>query len=113
VIITLCGVTLRAITAYVVTQGNRFSLKERFFVAMCWIPKATVQATISGLFLTQAKTTKNATYIQYGEDIQTIAIIAIMLCAPIGSILISCFGELILDKPEQKSLKDKEDKAKN
>lgn len=59
VIIILVGVSIRAITAFTVSTGKKYTLKERIFIAICWIPKATVQATVSGQFLAQAKSVKN------------------------------------------------------
>jgi hypothetical protein len=36
-------------------SSNNFSIKERFFVALAWLPKATVQAAIGPLALDNAK----------------------------------------------------------
>lgn len=66
-IIVSVGVTLRLITAFFVTSHQGFTTKgnityillkiliERIFMALCWLPKATVQATLSGQFLAHAK----------------------------------------------------------
>lgn len=97
--IILLGVSVRAGVAYIVSSTNRYTVKERLFFSICWVPKATVQATVSGLFLAEALKIKNAEYITYGENIQTIAIIAILVCAPLGSILVSTFGDVLLERP--------------
>ena len=39
-----------------------------------------------------------APYILYGQEIQTTAIIAILICAPLGAILMSTFGDKLLTK---------------
>jgi len=36
-------------------SSNNFSIKERFFIALAWLPKATVQAAIGPLALDNAK----------------------------------------------------------
>lgn len=38
---------LRIITALAVTFGGGFNLKERIFIAFAWLPKATVQVSLS------------------------------------------------------------------
>ncbi len=65
-------------------------------MAFAWLPKATVQAALSGVILTDAKAAKNDEVIYYGNVIQTIAIFSIVICAPIGAVLISTFGPLFL-----------------
>lgn len=61
-------------------------------MAITWIPKATVQAVLGSILLTDAKKLKLAEYENYGTIIQTNAIISIIICAPIGAILMNSFG---------------------
>ncbi|CDS38141.2 mitochondrial sodium:hydrogen exchanger [Echinococcus multilocularis] len=46
--------------------------KERVFVAVAWIPKATVQAAIGPLALDSARATGDATLISWGEQVSSI-----------------------------------------
>jgi len=46
--------------------------------------------------LTQAKALKNEQYILYGQEILTTAILSIVLCAPLGAILMTTFGTKLL-----------------
>lgn len=42
VIVILVGVLMRSAATFVVTQSKKYNLKERAFMTICWIPKATV-----------------------------------------------------------------------
>jgi len=54
------------------------SAKERLFCAIAYLPKATVQAAIGGLPL--------AAGVAAGNTILTVAVLAILITAPIGAI---------------------------
>ncbi len=70
-IIRICGV----LVCLVKTQ---LSMKERLFCAIAYLPKATVQAAIGGLPL--------AAGVGAGNTILTIAVLAILITAPLGAI---------------------------
>ena len=53
--IIVIALIARLITAAVVSYNKKFSLRERMFIVCTWIPKATVQASLSAVFLTTAK----------------------------------------------------------
>jgi hypothetical protein len=85
--------------AFFVSTNKDFSYKERIFIACTWFPKATVQASLSAVFLNYA--TKNSLgddYIKYGNIIQTTAILSIFICAPLGAILMNTVGLKVLTK---------------
>ena len=67
---------------------NRFTWKERAFTAFSWLPKATVQAANASVILLAAQSAKNEEMTKYGVIIQTAAIFSIVICAPIGAVLI-------------------------
>ncbi|XP_041363754.1 sodium/hydrogen exchanger 9B2-like isoform X2 [Gigantopelta aegis] len=73
-IYTLCiGLAFRMVVSFLVVLHTKLILKERLFVVIAWIPKATVQAAIGGLALDQAIMRKdngiqNAEEIKYGEQ---------------------------------------------
>ncbi|KAL5105166.1 Sodium/hydrogen exchanger 9B2 [Taenia crassiceps] len=62
--------------------------KERIFVAVAWIPKATVQAAIGPLALDSARATGDRTLINWGEQIITLSALSILLTAPLAALLI-------------------------
>ena len=55
ILVIICGLCARLIAAYFVSVEKRFVWKEKLFIALCWIPKATVQAVLSSIFLQKAK----------------------------------------------------------
>ena len=71
-------------------------------MAMAWVPKATVQAALCSVILTDAKDAKNDVMIGYGQTINTLAIFAILITAPFGATFISTFGPKFLEKAESK-----------
>ncbi len=73
-------------------------------MSFTWIPKATVQAALSGVILAEALDYGLPTYIEYGITIQTTAVFSIIMCAPIGAVLISTFGPRYLKCDIDKSI---------
>lgn len=67
-------------------------------MAFAWMPKATVQAAIGGIVLDTAISIEGVSdsdrveYIKYGTIILTTAVIAIVITAPLGAILINTLG---------------------
>ncbi|MCK7487069.1 MAG: hypothetical protein MZU97_17345 [Bacillus subtilis] len=64
--------------------------KERWFVAFAYIPKATVQAAIGSIPLSLG--------IASGELILTVAVLAILLTAPLGAFLIDRTQTTLIDQ---------------
>ena len=90
--------------AFGVTYRSSLSLKERVFVSLAWLPKATVQAALCSLPLSRVKDTMVAdsesypNYVNYAELIQSTAILAICVTAPVGVLCIKVFGKKLLAK---------------
>ena len=68
---------------------STFNFKEKLYIALCRLPKATVQAAIGGYILSRASLVSDETYISYGQDIQTVAAISIMTTTLIGLVIAS------------------------
>lgn len=83
-------------------------MKERAFMACAWFPKATVQAALSGVILGDAIRQGNEEVQEYGNIIQTVSIFSIVVCAPIGAVLISTFGPILLTQTKTTTPSDKE-----
>lgn len=60
--------------------GTKLNSKERLFCAIAYLPKATVQAAIGGIPF--------ALGLSNGELILTVAVLAILITAPVGAFLI-------------------------
>jgi NhaP-type Na+/H+ or K+/H+ antiporter len=103
-LVIFIGLIFRSVGTYLSLIGTPFNLKEKLFCVVAYIPKATVQAAIGAVPL--------AAGVASGEVILAIAVLSILLTAPIGAIGIMIFGERILDYGELsvyrfKELRDK------
>ncbi|MGL5258932.1 MAG: cation:proton antiporter, partial [Lachnospiraceae bacterium] len=63
--------------------------KERLFLAIAYLPKATVQAAICGLPLAMG--------LACGEIVLTVGVLSILITAPIGAILIDLTYKKLLE----------------
>ncbi|XP_008057783.1 sodium/hydrogen exchanger 9B1 [Carlito syrichta] len=99
--IGLCVATLslalcvRVLTTYVLVCFAGFSFKEKIFIALSWIPKATVQAVLGPLVLERARLSTPQLE-SYSKDVMTVAFLAILITAPNGALLIGILGPKIL-----------------
>jgi NhaP-type Na+/H+ or K+/H+ antiporter len=68
---------------------TKFSLKEKIYAGISYMPKATVQAAIGGIPL--------ALGLASGQLILSIAVVAILTTAPIGSILMDLLKNRLVE----------------
>ncbi len=87
------GLIFRSVGVYVSLIGTPYTFKEKLFCVVAYIPKATVQAAIGGIPLAAGVTS--------GELILAIAVLSIILTAPLGAFGIMVMGERILDHEER------------
>lgn len=85
----------RSIGTYLCLLGSDLSLKERFFVVISYIPKATVQAAIGGAPLVAMRAAGMDT--GPGEIILAVAVLSIVLTAPLGAWAITLVGNRVLE----------------
>ncbi|XP_075854720.1 sodium/hydrogen exchanger 9B1-like isoform X2 [Microcebus murinus] len=86
---------VRILTTYVLMSFAGFSSKEKIFIALSWMPKATVQAVLGPLALETARV--SAPHLEsYARNVMTIAFLAILITAPNGALLIGLLGPKIL-----------------
>lgn len=97
------GLLVRTTSVFIITLFLKFTWKERLFVVIAWIPKATIQAAISGYPVTVAAHAggniedcelKNSLV----QSVQTVAIFEIIIAAPVGALLIGLLGPRLLKK---------------
>ena len=88
------------ITALVVGGGaNALSIKERGFVGAAWLPKASVQAALASAPLDAIVSRGlGQDWVDWGQQIQLTAILAILICATSGIIAVNVFAPLWLEK---------------
>ncbi|KRT86794.1 Na/H antiporter [Oryctes borbonicus] len=92
----IAGIILRMLVTLLVGIGCGLNLKEKIFVSLSLMAKATVQAALGpvalGFVLGQ---TPQQTY---GETVLMICVLSIMITAPTGAILITITGPRLLTK---------------
>lgn len=80
IILIIGALVFRSIGVFISLYKTNLEIKERTFVAFSYIPKATVQASIGSIPL--------ALGLSNGNTMLTIAVLAILLTAPLGAFLI-------------------------
>lgn len=81
---------IRMIGVYVSLIKTNISLKEKFFCMISYLPKPTVQAAIGAVPLSLG--------LASGEIIITIAVLSILLTAPLGALLMDRYYPYLLEK---------------
>lgn len=106
-LVLLCVFCVRVPMAVLATCGGGFSLRERLFIGLSWMPKATVQAALGSvpLDMVRAYLQENddgsdayKQQIIWGENVVTTAILSILITAPAGLIVIAKLGPRMLTK---------------
>lgn len=87
-IIIAIGLAARSIGVFLSLLGTDLNLKEKLFCVVAYIPKATVQAAIGAVPLSIGAPS--------GELILALAVLAIVVTAPLGAIGIRIAGERFL-----------------
>eukprot|EP01138_Halocafeteria_seosinensis_P005485 gb/GECG01005607.1/.p1 GENE.gb/GECG01005607.1/~~gb/GECG01005607.1/.p1 ORF type:complete len:521 (+),score=46.70 gb/GECG01005607.1/:1-1563(+) len=88
----------RFATAYTVQGFSSFSWKERLFVSVAWIPKATVQAAMGPLALDIARKDGDAGDRDLARDVLAVAVVGIVITAPLGAVAIQFFAPKLLTR---------------
>ncbi|XP_059232736.1 sodium/hydrogen exchanger 9B1 [Mustela nigripes] len=80
-----------------------FNFKEKIFIALSWMPKATVQAVLGPLALETARI--SAPHLEpYSKDVMTVAFLAILITAPNGALIIGILGPKVLTRHDPNSI---------
>ena len=87
-VLIILALAIRAGAVYLALLGTSLTKKERLYAVFAYLPKATVQAAIGGVPL--------AAGLPVGSLVLSVAVMAILLTAPLGAIL--------MDKTYQKLL---------
>ena len=90
-LIIAAGLLARSLGVFISLLGTNFNLKDRGFCMMAFVPKATVQAAIGAVPLTLG--------VHSGEIILALAVLSIVITAPLGAIGIKLIGERVLEDP--------------
>lgn len=88
--ILLYSLSIRSIGVLISLIGTELNYKERAFCVIAYLPKATVQSAKAGIPLQMG--------VVGGEIMQAIAILSVLITAPIGAIGINSTYKKLLDK---------------
>ena len=86
------ALVFRMAGVFICLLGTKLNWKERLFAMVAYTPKATVQAAIGGIPLAMG--------FACGETILTIAVLAIVITAPLGAFAIDLLYKKLLIKQE-------------
>lgn len=97
ILVILIGLVGRSIGVILSLLGTDLTWKERLFCVIAYVPKATVQAAIGGIPLSMG--------VASGDVILAIAVLSIIITAPLGAIGISTSSKRLLTVEEDVMLK--------
>jgi hypothetical protein len=99
-LVIMIGLIFRSAGTYLALTGTPFTVREKIFCVVAYIPKATVQAAIGAVPL--------AAGVASGEIILAVAVLSILMTAPLGAIGIKLLGEKVLESDEKSSYRFKD-----
>lgn len=88
ILVIIIGLLARSIGVYVSLFGTNLTIKEKGFCIVSFLPKATVQAAIGAVPLSMG--------VASGELILALAVLSIIITAPIGAVAIKIVGDKVL-----------------
>ena len=91
ILIIMAGLVFRSIGVMISLVGTNLNTRERLFCAVSYVPKATVQAAIGAVPLSAG--------VASGDVILAMAVLSIVVTAPIGAAGIKFLGERWLERP--------------
>ena len=95
IIVILVSLIFRMNGVFVSLIKTKLNMKERLFCMIAYTPKATVQAAIGSLPLAMG--------LACGKSVLTVAVLAILITAPLGAFAIDKTYKRLLEQPEEES----------
>lgn len=89
-VVIVGALVLRMMGVFVCLLGTELNAEERIFAMMAYTPKATVQAAIGGIPLSFG--------FGCGDAVLTVAVLAIVLTAPLGAFAIDLGYQRLLER---------------
>jgi len=109
IVVLLIALVVRMVGTYFAVCGGELNVKEKIFMAFAWLPKATVQAALGPIFLDNVlKQTDEqwevlgdrTQWMEMGNDILTLAVLSILITAPVGAVCILGLGPQLLSSDQ-------------
>jgi len=120
VLVLVIALMLRTLVNFRVVKSVKFNAREKIFMAIAWMPKATMHGPI---FLDNVlkhhehhweNPGDKEMYMAIGNDILTMAVLSILITAPLGAFATLELGPKMLEsKQKTENMKTKEDSEKN
>ena len=99
VVVIAVGLIFRIPTAFSAVCKSGLTTKEKLFVSVVWMAKATVQAALGGVALSIAEEEDmDNDYLRIGRIFLNVAVLCILLTAPVGAVLTALLGPRWLNK---------------
>ena len=92
VLLIALALAVRSVGVWLSTAGAGLRTRERVFCVLAYLPKATVQAAIGGVPLAMG--------LPCGELVLSVAVLSILLTAPLGALAIDTTAERLLKREE-------------
>ena len=96
ILILSISLTIRSIGVLIALLGTDLTFKERLFCIIAYLPKATVQSAKASIPLQMG--------VAGGEIMQAIAILSVLITAPIGAIGIRLTSDRLLKVEDKLSI---------
>lgn len=90
VVLIISALLLRMLGVFLCLIGTKMNYKEKLFCMIAYMPKATVQAAIGGVALSIG--------LPCGNIVLTIAVMSILITAPLGAVAIDSLYTKLLNK---------------
>ncbi|CAB3364808.1 Hypothetical predicted protein [Cloeon dipterum] len=95
---------VRLITTLILLTGSGFNVKEKVFISMAWMAKATIQAVLGPAVVDMVRDSDDLILHESADIVFNVCVTSILLTAPIGAILIAVTGPKLLSKGTGTSL---------
>ncbi|XP_018050525.1 PREDICTED: mitochondrial sodium/hydrogen exchanger 9B2 [Atta colombica] len=93
----LTGIVIRIGITVLLGIGSKLNLKEKVFIALALMSKATVQAALAPVTLDEVDKNDHE-QVEYAEIVLMTCILSVLLTAPAGAIMITILGPKLLTK---------------
>ncbi|XP_011056869.1 PREDICTED: mitochondrial sodium/hydrogen exchanger 9B2 isoform X2 [Acromyrmex echinatior] len=93
----LVGIVIRIGITIVLGIGSKLNFKEKMFIALALMSKATVQAALAPVTLDEVDKNDHE-QVEYAEIVLMMCVLSVLLTAPAGAIMITILGPKLLTK---------------
>ena len=93
----LAGIIIRIGITVLLGIGSKLNLKEKVFIALALMSKATVQAALAPVTLDEVDKNDHE-QVEYAQIVLMMCVLSVLLTAPAGAIMITISGPKLLTK---------------